>query len=159
MHCSKRLLSVKNFLESTKAPLHTFSITSAGTGGSAGEINNGEAWAAVATAGSENEENGVANKVAREGKCGPAAVAAEVIVIAGEVVTGAIEPDPNSAEESSGIDEIDTADGNDIVTIDVLLPVSGKESVNHRCLQHLCPGWAIADSSNINIPAYNHYWM
>lgn len=108
--------------------MRAFSTTFAGTGGSAGEINSGEAR--DDTAGSGNDESGVPNRVVREGKCGPAAVAAEVIVVAGEDVAGAIELDPDHGREvdgSSGMDEIDATDGNDAVTMEVLLPVSGHE--------------------------------
>ena len=113
-------MSTRNSLKSTKAPLRVFSTTFAGTGGKAGEIISGEARDAAGSA----SGSGVDSKVARDGRCGPAAVAVVVRVVDGAVVT-VVEPVPGRwrDEDSSRMLEIDAAASNDEATVDALLPV------------------------------------
>ena len=103
-----------------KAPLRAFSTTFAGTGGNAGEIISGAARDAAGSASGSR----VDSKVARGGRCGPAAVAVMVRVVDGAVVT-VVEPVPGRwrDEDSSGMLKIDAAAGNDKATVDALLPV------------------------------------
>ena len=113
-------MSTRNSLKSTKAPLRAFSTTFAGTGGKAGEIISGEAREAAGSA----SGSGVDSKVAKDGRCGPAAVAVVVRAVDGAVDT-VVEPVPGRwrDEDISGMLEIDAAVGNDEATVDTLLPV------------------------------------